>query len=326
MQRIDGYYLYRLGAAIHPLDELRWAADFEANPSTHGETLTRLYAADTALDQFLHRSIFQVRTSLQKGVELLAAVRQARAELEQKATPNAALDYFEIRKVQGALTDFEAVASSELGVTSVYLVTKKGGYDTTDLIENGEALFQAALASKVPDAVSDIQQATRCIAFEVPTAAGFHLHRANESVLHKYYDATRGQNAHPRERSMGVYLAAMEKHDIGDRRVRAALKDIKDLHRNPLIHPDHSLESVEEAIDLLGAIRSVVGAMLKEIPEPASTQESGPSSILSQLMAMPLQLNTEDALLRQVIDDAVDAAATAADAAADAAEIANGET
>ena len=35
------------------------------------------------------------------------------------------------------------------------------------------------------------------------------------------------------------------------RAVRAALKDIKNLHRNPLIHPEHTLESVDEAIESL---------------------------------------------------------------------------
>lgn len=251
MQRIDGYYLYRLGAAIHPLSEFRYIAEWETAPDKAGDVFVRLSAAENSLDEFLHRSVFQVRSCLQKGVDLLREVRTLKQKLYEARTPEALLTFADAYPIQKALTDFEAAVSSELGVANVYLVTKKGGYDTNDLIENGGALFQAALALKVPAAIADIEQATRCIAFELPTAAGFHLHRANETVLKSYFDAVRGELPHPDNRNMGVYLAAMERHDIGDKRVRAALKDIKDLHRNPLIHPETALETVEEAIDLL---------------------------------------------------------------------------
>jgi hypothetical protein len=46
------------------------------------------------------------------------------------------------------------------------------------------------------------------------------------------------------------------------------LKDLKDLHRNPLIHPEHTLESVDQAIALLGSIQCVVVYMLKAVPLP----------------------------------------------------------
>jgi hypothetical protein len=86
---------------------------------------------------------------------------------------------------------------------------------------------------------------------------------------------------------MGAYLAVMEKSELGDRRVRSALKDIKDLHRNPLIHPEHSLDSVEEAIDLLGAIRAAIGAMLPSIPEPEQPANFVLSGLLDDLFTNP---------------------------------------
>jgi hypothetical protein len=136
---------------------------------------------------------------------------------------------------------------------------RKRGYDTTDLIERGAVLF--------PDDL-DIEQGARCLAFELPTAAGFHFHRANESVLHRYYDAV--TNGKPRLSgwNIGEYLAAFKAHQVGDPLVLSALKDLKDLHRNPLIHPEHTLESVDQAIALLGSIQCVVVYMLKAIPLP----------------------------------------------------------
>ena len=68
---------------------------------------------------------------------------------------------------------------------------------------------------------------------------------------------------------MGDYIAALTNQGAGDPIVLSALKDLKDLHRNPLIHPEHTLE-IDEAIALLGSIQSVIVHMLKAIPLPVS--------------------------------------------------------
>jgi len=65
---------------------------------------------------------------------------------------------------------------------------------------------------------------------------------------------------------MGDYPAAMRDNKWGDGATLSALKDLKDLRRNPLIHPDHSLESVDDAIALLGSIHACVVRMLKVLP------------------------------------------------------------
>jgi hypothetical protein len=135
---------------------------------------------------------------------------------------------------------------------------------------NVAAFFPADLSPKVPEAIDDFQQATKCLAFELPTACGFHLHRGTESVLHRYWDAVTGGKDRPRNRNIGDYLAALDQQNLGDARLKSSLRDLKDLHRNPLIHPEHSLKSVDDAISLFGIVRTVVTEMLKAIPLPAS--------------------------------------------------------
>src|SRR5262249_2774114 len=142
----------------------------------------------------------------------------------------------------------------------------KRGYDTADLIERGTVLFPDDLVPKVPSAQLDVEQGARCLAFELPTAAGFHFHRANESVLHVYYDAVTCGKPRPSGRNIGDYLAELKKHNAGDPIVWSCLKDLKDMHRNPLIHPEHTLENIDEAIALLGQIHSVIVHMLRAIP------------------------------------------------------------
>ncbi|CDO34012.1 hypothetical protein SPHV1_100046 [Novosphingobium sp. KN65.2] len=55
---------------------------------------------------------------------------------------------------------------------------------------------------------------------------------------------------------------------VGDPKVIEVLKGLKDLHRNPLMHPDDSIESEDEALSLYAAIRAAIGYMLDRIAGP----------------------------------------------------------
>jgi hypothetical protein len=70
---------------------------------------------------------------------------------------------------------------------------------------------------------------------------------------------------------MGDYLNELKTKDLGDEKVRAALKDLKDLHRNPLIHPEHSIDALDEVVSLMSGVHSVIMHMLKEIPATMPT-------------------------------------------------------
>jgi hypothetical protein len=265
MQRVDGYYLYQIGSQIHPLGEFKGDSPGETRPTTYGEAILPLYVAESALEPLITRSVFHLKTSVSHGNALLSAIRYIKDRINADNDYTKILGLYDVYQLKQALTNFEALGAG-LGISDLYLVIKHGGFDTPDLISAGHAVFPIELPNKVPEAIGDVQQATRCIAFELPTAAGFHLHRANESVLHRYYDAVTGGKARPSGRNIGDYLNELNKHKKGDAKVKASLKDLKDLHRNPLIHPEHSLETVDEAIDLLGSVRAVVGHMLRELP------------------------------------------------------------
>jgi hypothetical protein len=160
----------------------------------------------------------------------------------------------------------KAVLGAELSLLHLYIVTQKAGFDTSVLIEAGAHCFPADILFKVPEAVADLQQATKCLAFEVFTAAGFHLHRANEAVLHRYWDAVTSGAPRPNSRNMGDYLNAMGQRKVGDDKVKAAIRNLKDFHRNPLIHPEHSIDTADQAIALMNGVHTVVVQMLAEIP------------------------------------------------------------
>jgi hypothetical protein len=102
-----------------------------------------------------------------------------------------------------------------------------------------------------------------------------------------------GGKARPTNRNMGDYLAALQKLDAGDPKVRSALKDLKDLHRNPLIHPEQFLESVDEAIALMNGIHAVMVHMLREISEELIPKSVVPANPLA---AAVLEVNPKTAL------------------------------
>ena len=265
MIRIDGFYLYTVGYAIHPVSELQSDVTFQ-------DWVIRLFVAQNALETLLQKSVFQLRTSITAGGKLLSAIKALTAD-PQRTTP---IDFMEAYLVTSSLTEFEHVLAAEFGLVNIYLVVKKRGYDTNDLIHNGEVIFPDDLRRKVPEALADVAQATRCIAFELPTAAAFHLHRANESVLHHWYDSISNGRARPTGRNIGDYLKVLNENNLGSSKVRSALKDLKDLHRNPLIHPEDSLESIDEAIALLGSIQAVIVTMLRDIPDSKTGAELVP--------------------------------------------------
>jgi hypothetical protein len=270
--RADGYYLYRAGGEIHPLGELRWQTSFLGEPpTTYEQAHLPLLVAEAALDALVHRTIYKFRTSAQAGVNLLNAVRNLKDKIEASSDKTKTIDFMDHYTITSALTTYETVLGAELSLIPLYVVTQKSGFDTEILVSNGAACFPSDIWTKVPQAVGDLQQATKCIAFEVFTAAGFHLHRANEAVLQRYWDAVSGGQPRPKSRNMGDYLNELKTKNLGDEKVRAALKDLKDLHRNPLIHPEHSIDSLDEVVSLMSGVHTVIMHMLKEMPATMPT-------------------------------------------------------
>jgi hypothetical protein len=88
--------------------------------------------------------------------------------------------------------------------------------------------------------------------------------------LKRYWDHVSSKVARPKLETIGTYASALEDNKFGDEKVWESLKQLGKLHRNPLIHPEVILD-VGEEIEILGISRSVVGAMLKVMPDVPTT-------------------------------------------------------
>lgn len=288
MQRVDGHYLYVVGYQIHPLSEFKTNSSSPDVPGTsYAEAWLPLVVAGSSLDILLSRSVFRLKTSVQAGQLLLTTIKDVRGKIDAMPRNKRAesfLDDIDVWFITDRLRTFENVLAAELAMLPLYVVTQKAGFDTAVLMESGLMCFPLEIASRAPEAVHDFEQATKCIALEVLTAAGFHLHRGSEAVLRRYWDAVAKGADRPKSRNIGDYLKAMDESNFGDEKVRAALRHLKDFHRNPLIHPEHKIETANEAIALMNSVHTVLVEMLKEMPNVAAAPQAVPAgSIIPQV-------------------------------------------
>ncbi|WP_417434751.1 hypothetical protein [Hoeflea sp.] len=175
------------------------------------------------------------------------------------------LSEIEVWKLRYSRDNFRTIFLAELAILPCYYVLPKPPYSTAILLEGGEALMPTQLATKVPEAVFDAKEAAKALAFELGTACGFHTFRVLESVVRRYYTIISDGKSEPKQRNLGVYIRALKAHDANEK-IIAALQQLKDLHRNPLVHPQVAIP-IEESISILGMVRSVVAAMLNELPD-----------------------------------------------------------
>jgi hypothetical protein len=257
MIRISLAYIFDVSAKLEPLDKLPdtdtpWSAlwlDF--------------FLARSTLETLYTNSLFGpfMRSSVGLADQLNNLIK---AELDNKNS-NRTIDRSTISNVREAYRRFKIVLQADLSILHSYFVTQKGGFDTISLLAFGENLFPPDLGMKVPEAIFDCREAGKCLAYELPTACGFHVFRATESVLRKYYLQVSGSKVPPKVRNIGVYLNAMNQAGIGDEKIKFALKQMAELYRNPLIHPEAVLTQ-EEAIGVFGLARSAIAGMLAALP------------------------------------------------------------
>jgi hypothetical protein len=263
MIRISLPYLFDLSDSLEPLGKL------PEQPAPYKDVWLSLVIAEGTLQTLMTGSLFAgyLRSSRPLAEQLLNALRAQTSKPDMERQLNA----YELWSIKNTYGQFKTVLLAELGSFNSYFVTQKGAFDMFSLLAAGEAIFPSDLASKVPEALADAREAAKALAYEVPTACGFHTFRVTESVLRRYYSHVTGGSAPPKVRNIGVYLNALKQATKGDEKIRAALRQMTDLHRNPLIHPEVIL-TTEEAIATLGIARSAITAMLAVLPvQPPTT-------------------------------------------------------
>lgn len=259
MHRRSVFHYYWFGTCLRFLEEAT------AGRSIHmeGGILTNLRAFTADLDEL--GLVVTKRAAFQLDLDSLLE------ELEL-TEPGANLSAIQAERLADVMQRIRLTLDSELQGFETYVVTPKI-IDVTKLIADVPSLFAPEVFEALPEiARYDFSEAGKCIAFERPTAAAFHVLRGTESVLRFFYcEAVRQKRVSP----------LMWGPVVKDLRTRAKTKRLTTLlnnldnirvsFRNPTQHPEKSYD-IHEVQDLWSLCVEVVNRMLRTLRQWKQSQ------------------------------------------------------
>lgn len=277
VEKINPYAFYQLGLELQSLSSVSLTDDKVSVREmfwplfTARNALTRLRAGEPINLNFAKSAA----TTFSNAVNAMFAAHFLDEKGELKfpgdgETPT--IWGFQWREITGALETFQTVFRTEMENATTYQVSKKGLYSTVELVESAEQIFPAELVPFVPQKVrDDFHAAGRCLAFNLPTAAGFHAARGIEGELELYWQTFTAKNG--TRNGWQDYIDDLQKlidkkaNPAPEQRTVKQLEVVKTYDRNPVIHPrDAVLEELDARI-LFSSGESVVLAMAQEIRE-----------------------------------------------------------
>jgi predicted SAM-dependent methyltransferase len=283
VKRINTHAFYSLG------NKLKVCAGVDEQ-TVYGDVWFQLDQARDALKAFLDSDLVSIKTCRESGSSLVAAITEAvpldfTAASSQDKTVT--LSWLAAYHIRNRTTEFQTVLAAELNLLDTYVVSQKGAYSTSDLIDHAELLIPDSLRGMLPQqATVDIQQAGKCIAYDVPTGAAFHILRATESVIRAYYLHVLGILPKPKMRNWGAYAKNL-KAGGADPKITSYIDHLRELYRNPIFHPEDNL-ALEEAQMFLGACVSAICHMLIAIRDTAPKLPAPGPTTAQQLLAAAL--------------------------------------
>ena len=106
------------------------------------------------------------------------------------------------------------------------------------------------------ETIRDIKDAGKCLALDCHTASGYHILRAVERVVIKYVEKVTGTSYGLKNRNWGAYITVLKRHNA-DASVIGYLDHMRTFYRNPIIHPEDTLDG-NEAFSLFNASLSAI--------------------------------------------------------------------
>jgi len=261
MQRLNEFQLYTLASAVHPLTSA-------TNEAKYSEVwLNWFNARDNLQAIFKQRALevcFQAADELHRAIDAVVprdwgdAVKKLQEP--QDSGPEIGWPAYTVR---AAAEKFETVLSAELANSDTYWISPKGTHKTSMLMSYAHMELPGSVVLEVPEVKSDFDEAGKCLLFDTSTAAGFHLLRATEAVIRKYYKAVIGVEPKVKFRNWGAYIKILRAHNANPK-ITGFLDHIREHYRNPILHPEENL-SPEDAQVLFGVCVSAIVMIAEEM-------------------------------------------------------------
>jgi hypothetical protein len=168
-------------------------------------------------------------------------------------------------ELRNSVTALRDTLEAEIVGVGAYTPTPKR-IDLNRLLRDVASLFAPDVFDRLPElARYDLKECGKCIAFEVPTAAAFHVLRATEAALRDYY---RQMIRHNRVGSnmWGPIVADLRKRHRTKKyeALNSQLDNIRISFRNPTQHPE-AIYDIHEVQDLWALCVDVLNRMHKAL-------------------------------------------------------------
>ena len=234
---------------------LRYLQDAQAGAKIKGGSFIT-----ANIDRFLNSLI---ELGLQVTWRAAQELEVFRGQLDTEKDEDAVLSKEQASHLSNLMYDIRKTLDAEIQGFEAFVVTPKI-FDTGRLLNNVASLFAPNVFSALPHiAQYDLSEAGKCIAFERPTAAAFHILRSTEEVLRLFYCTL------IRQKRVSPLLWGNMVNDLRNRQktkkhetLYSNLDNIRFSFRNPTQHPE-KIYDIHEVQDLWALCVEVINRMMR---------------------------------------------------------------
>jgi hypothetical protein len=276
MFRPRPYDFYTFASFVHPVGALQAGEPFKASLAVF-EIVSNAQAgcAVFGFDDFCKKYL---PAATERAADL---GRYLTREILQKVPERISKEQAE--SVREMVHAFETSLQDELAKAPVFCCEdeKIGNYSVDKLLKGASNGYAAKTRTNLTSAcLTEIDEAGRCLIYDRSTAAGFHMLRSIEITIRQYLLAIPGFQMPPLNRqNWGEYLQLLRNNSTA-KEVTDHLQNIKDNYRNPLMHPEDTLE-IDEAVSLFGVAQSMNEMLIADMKKRGTIQCQTKSSTSS---------------------------------------------
>jgi hypothetical protein len=178
-----------------------------------------------------------------------------------------ALEESKLNGIQSMLKSFETLLGNELGRAPLFLCDEEmlGNLSIDKLLAGAHKGYPEKYRIHLPSACQiEIDEAGKCLVFERATAAGFHILRSVEVMVRHYLSLVPGFTMPALNRqNWGEYISLLKANNANVA-VHDTLDSIRKNHRNPLMHPEDTLD-MHEAVSLFCICQSMTESLMEDL-------------------------------------------------------------
>ena len=199
-----------------------------------------------------------------------SAARDLRAVLNRligDATDGDKIDWskpvesYRVSALRRSISELKTILTRECPTLPLFFIPPKGLHRTADLIRQADLIFPEEVRKLLPNnAIEEIRQAGKALAFDIFTSYAFHMMRAAEilirSLVRDYYpNALKGS-----QRNLGQYVRLLADNGADPELVRF-LDELVRVERNEGIHPEKLLSEVDAEVIVTAARGAIIAAV-----------------------------------------------------------------